>query len=124
MGMKAGFCLSSSYKTILRALAVLEEAGYRTSAKGLYEILLGLHHDEKAKDLPCYGHYASLGKRSFYTKIRMLERNGYLAYAYEKRIDDYLLLRTEKGKREETRITWKKHPRGVSTLIEIKGERE
>ena len=118
--MEEKFRLTNSYLVILNAVSLLREEGYETSAKGLGDILSGTHRDPLAQRFDCFGHYAKLGRRSFLSRIRLLERYGYLRYRYEPEIDDYILLLTELGQSKVKPIRWHKHRQNSTNIIKIK----
>ena len=118
--MKEDFRCSSSYVVILSAIAYLTDKGLCTTSKGLFDILTGIHFDEQAKGLDCYGHYSSLGRRTFYAKIRSLERYSYLKYRYVSSINDYILVLTDLGKSSCKDIKWHKHQEEQTNILKIK----
>lgn len=118
--MKEEFTLSKSHSLILSAISYLKDKGLATSASGLYEVLTGTHKDERVKDLECYGYYSQLGSRTFHSRVRILERYGFITYRYEESISDYVLILSEKGKKEVKPIKWHSKRDIKSNIIEIK----
>lgn len=114
------FSCKISHKVILSALSLLKEKGLCTTARGLYEILIGVNSDPRVKELDCYNHYANLSKRSFMTRVRMLIRYGFIKNIYREEIDDYVLCLSEKGLKEDKIVKWHKHGAERSNVLEIK----
>ncbi len=107
------------HKVILSALSLLKERNLCTNIRGLYEILIGINGDPRAKDLDCYNHYASLSQRSFASKVHTLTRYGLIRNVYREEINDYALFLTEKGEKEIVPIKWHKHPAKQSNILEV-----
>lgn len=121
MSMKEFSC-QKSHSLILSAVSLLRDRGLYTSAKGLYDILIGVHKDLKAKELECYGYYSNLSSRTFHSRVRLLLRYGYLSNLYKEEINDYVLVLTEKGKREVRSVKWHAPKAEETNLLEIKEE--
>lgn len=52
--------------------------------------------------------------------MRILERYGFITYRYEESISDYVLILSEKGKKEVKPIKWHSKRDIKSNIIEIK----
>jgi hypothetical protein len=115
-----------AYRSLLSALASLEEAGVEVTADGLVKVLHGVVERETSSlvDLPAFGYLPSLSSKKLKNRIHWLVRQGFVHLSYDSKLEDYFLALTESGHANVIPLPPKKRERYEKTTIRAihKGE--
>jgi hypothetical protein len=115
-----------AYRSLLSALASLQEAGVEATADGLVKILHGVADRETASlvSLPAFGYLPSLSSKKLKNRIHWLVRTGFVSLSYDEAVEDYFLALSEKGLANVIPLTPKKKEKDEKTTIRAihKGE--